>query len=121
MVALTPRSSPNADVFHNERLELLGDAVLNMVVSTSYFKEDLSETDIDKLTEVKTCNSHLRQVGDKLKLERCLIGRPNGSTNLADLVEVLIAALFLDVNGAQRCHKIRKIVERVFCIQVSSF
>ena len=101
--ALTHRS---AAAEHNERLEFLGDAVLNMVVSSLLF-ERYGGSDEGDLTRVRAHlvrEESLHQLALTLKLPALLRlsegeQRAGGSERpsiLADAVEALIGATFID-------------------------
>lgn len=90
----------------NERLEFLGDAVLGLVIGEFYFKkyEDDNEGELSKLRS-STVNEHILSiVANKIRLGEALyFGRgeiKNGGKNresiLADALEAVIGAIFLD-------------------------
>lgn len=90
----------------NERLEFLGDAVLNFVVTAALFKE-FPYSQEGELTEIRaslTCRDTLADLACSLKLGDWLVlGRgeetSGGRTkigNLANAMEALIGALYLD-------------------------
>ena len=90
----------------NERLEFLGDAVLNMIVAQSIFKQfpDMPEGQMTKLRAELVCEKNLVTVAEKLDLGSMLRlghgeeqggGRKRPSI-LADSVEAVLAAVFLD-------------------------
>ena len=89
-----------------ERLEFLGDAVLDMVVAT-YLYETLSDRSEGVLSQVKSLvvsEPSLAEVADKLGVGQCLIlgygeektGGREKKPILADCVESVIGALYLD-------------------------
>jgi ribonuclease-3 len=91
---------------HNERLEFLGDAVLNLIVAEYLYKQmpDTPEGELSyirsRLVEASTCVLYLQKlgVGDKILLgkgERMNEGRGRESI-LADLFEGIIGAIYLD-------------------------
>ena len=90
----------------NERLEFLGDAILNFIVAERLYKEfpELAE---GKLTEIRAClvcRDTLAEIASSLKLgDWLLLGQgeeANGGrtrpSNLANAMEALIGALYLD-------------------------
>ena len=106
-----PRSS-------NERLEFLGDAILNYVVAEKLYQEfpELSE---GKLTEIRAslvCGDTLAEIASSLNLgDWLLLGQgeeANGGrtkpSNLANVMEALIGALYLD----QGLYKARRFILR---------
>lgn len=91
---------------NNERLEFLGDAVLDAVIS-EYLYRKYAEREEGMLTKERAsivCESSLASCGTKLRLgEYLILGRGedhNGgrtrSSMLADAVEALIGAIYLD-------------------------
>lgn len=101
-----PNEHPDKDLKHNERLEFLGDAVLELVV-TEYLYALFPEEDEGILTNyraaiVKTDNLALicRDLG--LKDFLCMSkgelssGSNNNDSILADLLESVIGAIYLD-------------------------
>ena len=90
----------------NERLEFLGDSVLGMVVAEYLYKNfpNRPEGDLTKMRADMVCEQTLAAVAAKVDLGRHILlghgedrfgGRTRGSI-LADAVEALIAACFLD-------------------------
>ena len=97
------RKKPHED---NERLEFLGDAVLELTVSHYLFKKypTMNEGDLTKLRAAIVCEPSLVVFANKLNLsEAVLLGKGEEMTGgrtrpalLADAFEALIGALFLD-------------------------
>jgi ribonuclease-3 len=90
----------------NERLEFLGDAVLDVVVAEHLYRAhpDLAEGDLTKLKAVAVSEPVLAAVARELDLGRYLLlargeeltgGRDRNSI-LADSLEAVIAAIYLD-------------------------
>lgn len=93
-------------IFHNERLEFLGDAVLELASSTYLFQHfpQMPEGELTKARASVVCETSLAklarklQVGDFLLLgkgER-LTGGQNRPSILADAFESIIGAIYLD-------------------------
>lgn len=116
--ALTHRSylneHPKLKLSSNERLEFLGDAILEFFISNTLFEKHpkLPEGDLTAMRSRVVCTDSLAKVGRKLKLGDFLFlskgeevsgGRKNKSL-LANGVEALIGAIFLD-QGRQTCEK----------------
>ena len=91
---------------HNERLEFLGDAVLELCVSEKLYKEypDLNEGVMTRVRALCVCEGALLRAAGKLGLGKYLLlshgeehsgGREKPSI-LADAVEAVIGAVFLD-------------------------
>lgn len=110
--ALTHRSVASDHPQHlaphsnNEQLEFLGDAVLGMIVSETLLRRhpDLSEGRLTVMKSRLVSASHLYRVARALNLGQCLIlsrgedrsGGREKKTLLADALEAIIAAVYLD-------------------------
>jgi len=104
--ALTHKSAMPDAVQHaaNERLEFLGDAVLDAVVASFVFKK-YPELDEGQLTKIKSKivnRKSLSTIGEKMGIRNHLIYSQGRSINLAGLegnaFEALIGAIYLDSN-----------------------
>lgn len=91
---------------NNERLEFLGDSILGIVVSKYIYKKypNYPEGDLSKLRAQVVCEDMLNEIAIKLDVGNHLIlgkgeetmgGRTRKSI-LADAVEAIIAAIYLD-------------------------
>ena len=90
----------------NERLEFLGDSILGMMVAEHLFKlfPDRPEGELTRIRADMVCEQALARVADKLQLGGYLLlghgeeqgGGRSRSSILADAVESLIAACYLD-------------------------
>jgi ribonuclease-3 len=109
-LALTHRSfSAN----HNERLEFLGDSVLNLAVSDMLYRklDELPEGDLSRVRANLVRQDTLHRIALRLELSPLLrLGegemRSGGSRRpsiLADALEALIGAVYLDA-GAEAAH-----------------
>jgi ribonuclease-3 len=98
--------SPGLDLSNNERLEFLGDAVLNFVVTEKLYREfpGLPEGELTQLRASLVCRETLAELASSLRLGDCLLlgrgeeasgGRAKAS-NLANAMEALSGALYLD-------------------------
>lgn len=116
-LALTHRSSSRRS---NERLEFLGDAVLDFVVSEHVYSAvpDASEGDLSRLRSSLVKDTSLARVARELGLGEHLIlgggeqksgGHRRGSI-LADALEALFGAVYLD-SGFDAA---RRVIERAF-------
>lgn len=102
----------------NERLEFLGDAILNFIVTEKLYEEfpKLSEGELTEIRASLVCRDTLAELASLLKLgDWLLLGRgeeANGgrakASNLANVMEALIGALYLD----QGLAKARKFILR---------
>ena len=106
--------NPNFVWRSNERLEFLGDAVLSFVVTEKLYKQfpHLSEGELTEIRAALICRNTLAKLASSLRLgDWLLLGRgeeANGGrakpSNLANVMEALIAALYLD-QGLARTRK----------------
>jgi ribonuclease-3 len=91
---------------HNQRLEFLGDAVLDFLVAAWLYQNhpDLSEGPLTRLRATLVCTTTLASLAQRLELGEALrLGRgeeeSGGNTrsaNLCDAFEALVGALYLD-------------------------
>ena len=121
--ALTHSSYANEaqNTLSNERLEFLGDAILELCVSDYLYKQfpDCNEGNLTKLRAGAVCEGNLSKISKALGLgEHLLFGigasqnasmRAN-STLLCDLVEAVIAAIYLDSGMKSASNFIMKFV-----------
>jgi ribonuclease-3 len=115
--ALTHRSATGQN---NERLEFLGDAVLDFVISDAVFKlrPEATEGDLSKLRASLVKDTSLADLAAELGLGQFLIlgggerktGGHRRQSILADALEAIFGAVFLD-SGYEAA---RDIIERVF-------
>ena len=101
--ALTHRSF-GAD--HNERLEFLGDAVLNLVVAEALFElhPEWQEGELTRIRSLLVSRQHMAQVAEEIGLGSFLrlsrgeerSGLRRKSTVLSDSMEAVMGALYLD-------------------------
>lgn len=104
--ALTHSSYANEEnVAHNERLEFLGDAVLELLVSQHLYERypDLPEGELTRMRANLVCEPTLAQIATQLQLGDLLqLGKSQLATGgkerpslLADAVEALLGAVYL--------------------------
>ncbi len=96
----------NARLRDNERLEFLGDAVVNLVVGHLLMRAcaDLKEGDLSRMRAALVNETHLAEVARRLELgDFVYLGRGESRTGgreknsiLADTFEAVTAALYLD-------------------------
>lgn len=108
--ALTHSSYANEywhdSLMSNERLEFLGDSVLGMVVAEYLYKTfpDRPEGELTRMRADMVCEQALSEVANRLELGKHMLlgngeeqsGGRNRASILADAVESVIAATFLD-------------------------
>ncbi len=121
--ALTHRSFAyeNGGLPTNERLEFLGDSVLGIVVTDTLYRThpELPEGQLAKLRAAVVNMRALAEVGRGLNLGQYLfLGRGEDATGgrdkasiLADTVEALIGAIYLDSGFEQAGHCVRNLVQ----------
>lgn len=101
LTALTHRS---ASANNNERLEFLGDGLLNCIIAAALFKlrPDLPEGDLSRMRASLVRESTLAEVATELELGGCIILGPGESGShrrasvLADTFEALLGAIYVD-------------------------
>ena len=107
---------------NNERLEFLGDSILDAIISKElYFRfPEKNEGDLSKLRSKIVNRAFLNQLGKDLKLEKFLICKLNSidisDTNIiGNTFEALIGAIYLD-GGIQLAEKFlsKKIFNKQF-------
>ncbi|MDO7787179.1 ribonuclease III [Desulforamulus aquiferis] len=91
---------------HNQRLEFLGDAVLELLISEHLYNmfPDRTEGELTKMRAASVCEPSLAKVARGLDLGRCLrMGRGEERSGgrerpsiLADAFEALLGAIYLD-------------------------
>ncbi|NLY44241.1 MAG: ribonuclease III [Clostridiaceae bacterium] len=94
------------NISSNERLEFLGDAVLNISVSDYIFRnyKELSEGELTKVRACVVCEPSLAKCAKKLGIGKYLLlgkgedmtGGRNRVSILSDAFEAVIAAIYLD-------------------------
>ncbi len=115
--ALTHRSH---GMPHNERLEFLGDSVLNFVVSTLLFTEhaEMDEGDLSRVRANLVKQAALADIAQKLSLSTYLrlgegelkSGGFRRPSILADALEAIFGALYLDGGYPQ----VSRVIERLY-------
>jgi len=92
--------------YDNQRLEFLGDAVLEMIHTNYLFHlyPDLPEGDLTKIRSALSCESMLADLARKLELGKYLLigrgeigsGGNDRDSTLADLFEAVLGAIYLE-------------------------
>lgn len=99
-------ANENRNIKYNERLEFLGDAVLELSISEYLFKkyDGISEGELTRKRALIVCEASLHEISQKWELgnylrmskgEELTGGRTRVSI-LSDCVEAIIAAIYLD-------------------------
>lgn len=117
--ALTHRSAAGTN---NERLEFLGDAVLGFVISEAVFelRPDASEGDLSKLRSSLVKDASLAELASDLGLgEHLILGSGERKTGghrresiLADALEAVFGAVYLDSGFDAACEVIERLFEQ---------
>ncbi len=104
----------------NERLEFLGDSILGMVVAEHLYRNfpDRLEGELTRMRADMVCESSLARIAERIDLGRHLLlgngeeqgGGRNRPSILADAMESVIAACFLDGGMAAAEGLIRRFV-----------
>ncbi len=104
----------NEGLSSNERLEFLGDAVLNIVISDYIFKKrpNLSEGEMSKTRASMVCESALMKCAESIKLGSfIMLGKGEENTGgrqrasiLSDAFEAVIGAIYID-GGIEKASK----------------
>jgi ribonuclease III len=115
--ALTHRSYGSP---HNERLEFLGDAVLDLLVGEFLYRSypSATEGELSHMRAQAVCGERLAEIGRQLGLGDCLYlgageagsGGRQRESSIANAVEAIIAAVYLD-GGMEAC---RTVAHRLF-------
>ncbi len=110
--ALTHRSHSS---LHNERLEFLGDSVLNCVIASLLFDRysTIDEGDLSRLRANLVKQQSLYEIAQRLELSQCLrlgegelkSGGFRRPSILADTLEALFGAIYLDA-GFDAAHQV---------------
>ncbi|WP_367670615.1 ribonuclease III [Sodalis-like secondary symbiont of Drepanosiphum platanoidis] len=103
--SLTHRSASSK---HNERLEFLGDSVLNYVIASELYKRfpNINEGDMSRMRASLVRGNTLAEIAKELNIGKYLRLGPGEIKNrgfhrtsiLADTIEALIGGIFLDSN-----------------------
>ena len=95
----------------NERLEFLGDSVLNLSITTFLFnqKKSLTEGELSRMRSTIFCEKSLRMAADSFGLHKYILlgkgeeltGGRNRNSIIADAMEALMGAIYLDAGFAE--------------------
>ncbi len=112
LTALSHRSAPKRS---NERMEFLGDSILNFTVAAALYDKSphSSEGDLSRYRASLVCGERLAEIAQELDIKPCLIlgsgemksGGARRASIQADAVEAIIGAIFLDagIEKARQC------------------
>lgn len=105
LTAVTHRSYSNEhDEKNNERLEFLGDSILDFIIASElFFLGDEDEGNMTKRRSYIVCEDSLFKIAKKTKLYECLrVGnseektKENSPSMLSDMIEAIIGAIYVD-------------------------
>lgn len=107
-------------VEYNERLEFLGDSLLNFVIAEKLYQKNIffSEGELTRRRSIFVNNSHLAEKAKSMNLgDYLLLGKgelkQNGNrtpSNLANTLEAIFGAIYLDSNLETVKEIIKKII-----------
>lgn len=113
----------NGDMINNERLEYLGDAILDAVVADYLFKKfpDKNEGFLTKMRSKMVKRKHLNLLAYRIGLNQLVISQTN-PVNLSkhlygNAFEALIGAIYLDKGFKKSCHFVERIIDRFVDIE----
>ena len=109
---------------NNERIEFLGDAVLDLVISEMLMEEfpELDEGGLSKFRASLVSESGLSKQARTLELGTCLLlgrgeemtGGRNKTSLLADTFEAVMAAIYLDSREIHGLSEITRVIQGIF-------
>jgi ribonuclease-3 len=107
---------------HNQRLEFLGDAVLELIISEHIYKKNpgMHEGELTKLRAALVCEDTLYKVASDLCInEYILLGAGESQREvrmsiMADCFESIVAAIFLDGGYKAANNFINRNLEKIF-------
>lgn len=122
-LAFTHRSAATP---HNERLEFLGDAVLDLIISHILYQQfpNMDEGDLSRMRSWLVKKESLYEIGEKYQLAKYIrmgegetrSGGHQRKSTIADTVEALIAAVYLDGEFSQ----VKLFVEQLFAEKLTA-
>lgn len=112
-LALTHRSVSGSE--NNERLEFLGDSILNFIIGEALFKQfpKAKEGQLSRIRASLVKGETLAEIGQQLQLNRYIqlgagelkSGGARRSSTLADAVEAIIGAIYIE-SGFDACQSV---------------
>jgi ribonuclease-3 len=114
---------PNGEVINNERLEYLGDAILDTVVADYLFKNfpDKDEGFLTKMRSKMVKRKHLNLLAYRIGLSRLVVSHTNPSNVSKHLYgnafEALVGAIYLDKGFKKSCQFVDRIISRYVDIE----
>lgn len=114
---------PNGEVINNERLEYLGDAILDAVVADYLFKNfpDKDEGFLTKMRSKMVKRKHLNLLAYRIGLHKLIVTHTN-PVNISkhlygNAFEALVGAIYLDKGFRKSCHFVDRIISRYVDIE----
>jgi len=127
VLALTHRSASNKN---NERLEFLGDSLLNLITAEFLYHKffDLSEGELSRLRSQCVNKDSLFKIASSLNIKDYIQlgagekmgGGQNRPSILSDAVEAIIAAIYLDSNYENTRRVVIDLLERYIIADINS-
>lgn len=114
---------PNGDVINNERLEYLGDAILDAVVADFLFKNfpDKDEGFLTKMRSKMVKRKHLNLLAYRIGLNQLIVSHTspvNVTKHLyGNAFEALVGAIYLDKGFRKACLFVERIINRYVDIE----
>ncbi len=117
ILSLTHRSYSN---FHNERLEFLGDSILNFIITKKIFKKyiNIKEGLMTRIRSKLVNKNNLLKIANNLKLNKYIILGNGEKTQksykksiLANTLEAIIGGIYIDCKNIKI---IEKIINKLF-------
>lgn len=109
---------PNGDLINNERLEYLGDAILDAVVADYLFKNfpDKDEGFLTKMRSKMVKRKHLNLLAYRLGIGNLIVSHMNPQNTTRHLYgnafEALIGAIYLDKGFKKSCVFVERIIQK---------
>jgi ribonuclease III len=111
---------PGFNLGHNERLEFLGDAILDSIVAEKLYRDnpEMNEGEMTKLRATLVRRDTLAAIARKIKLGNFLLigkgeeasGGRDKAANMAGALEAVIAAVYLDRGLATTSEMVVKLI-----------
>ena len=114
---------PNGEVINNERLEYLGDAILDAVVADFLFRSfpDKDEGFLTKMRSKMVKRKHLNLLAYRIGLNQLIVSHTNPvnvSKHLyGNAFEALVGAIYLDKGFRKTVHFVERIIKRYVDIE----
>lgn len=114
---------PSGEVINNERLEYLGDAILDAVVADYLFRTfpDKDEGFLTKMRSKMVKRKHLNLLAYRIGLSKLVVSHTNPRNESKHLYgnafEALTGAIYLDKGFKKACHFVERIINKYVDIE----